>query len=194
MRIDMRDIIESPMPNFDEIYSVIEHRQAFRFVLESSRFFYDFALYNNEMDYRANMHDLDKVFYLALGGDVQSASEYHRSHAPHHLGWNANPTREDLVEAIIDYESAGFTKLGKPFFNAYDTVVHQNKPYAAELIALMEQYELAESYVNSPDDPHWLQFRDLFQNIDEYYVLSELDCFFHKEGGLTEEILDIVRG
>ena len=67
---------------------------------------------------RARIHDMDKmVMYLFF--DQEVAQALHVQTQPHHLENQLPRTREDLVEAVIDYECAPYTKPDKPL-NAYD--------------------------------------------------------------------------
>ena len=71
-----------------------------------------------EMLKRARIHDMDKmVMYLFL--EQKEAQKIHMMHQPHHLENSLPRTYEDLVETIIDYECAPYTKPDKPL-NAYD--------------------------------------------------------------------------
>jgi hypothetical protein len=71
-----------------------------------------------EMLRRARIHDMDKmVMYLFM--EQKEAQKIHMMHQPHHLENSLPRTYEDLVETIIDYECAPYTKPDKPL-NAYD--------------------------------------------------------------------------
>ena len=71
-----------------------------------------------EMLKRAKIHDMDKmVMYLFM--EQKEAQKIHMMHQPHHLENSLPRTYEDLVETIIDYECAPYTKPDKPL-NAYD--------------------------------------------------------------------------
>lgn len=88
------------------------HRLAFRFVVET--------ILEDPEDYevmvaRAEAHDLDKVLLYTLV-PKEEASYYHRRTSPHHPQENNNvfKDRYDLLEAVIDFECAGYTKANKP--------------------------------------------------------------------------------
>lgn len=189
MPIDTYSLISSPLPNYEKLYYTFLHRRAFCYVLDT--YFPDHPMYD-DLDYRAEMHDLDKALFLALGGDRKEASAYHRATNPHHMEGNANPTELDMVEAIIDYECAGFTKADKPL-NAYDTVVQWGKPHASELIALMEDFGMARSYENTPDDADWVEWNGGWEP-NETGMLRDIDWFCQCEPAWAQEIISHVRG
>lgn len=142
------------MKNFEKLYYTFCHRQAFRYVLDT--FFYDSPHYD-ELSYRADIHDLDKALYLTIG-DKKAASAYHRATNPHHMENGLPKDEVDLYEAIIDYECAGYTKDDKPL-NAYDTITQYDKSNRDEMIAILEQYDMAKSYDNTPSDDGWNEWR-----------------------------------
>lgn len=96
-----------------------QHRRAFLFVVNK--------LIKDPVDkaimlQRAKWHDLDKAFLYTLI-DKKTASAYHRRMAPHHMEQQnkMDKNRYDIMEAVLDFECAGYTKSDKPL-NAYDTV------------------------------------------------------------------------
>ena len=69
---------------------------------------------------RARIHDMDKmVMYLCL--DQKEAQARHVRIQPHHLENDLPKSRADLLETVIDYECAPYTKPDKPL-NAWDFV------------------------------------------------------------------------
>lgn len=187
MPLDVYELVEQPIPNFEKIYYTFMHRRAFRYVLES--IFADLDSYD-ELDYRADIHDLDKCLYLALGGEKHEASAYHRANASHHMETNTSPSEYDLIEAVIDYECAGYTKADKPL-NAYDTVIQWSKPHAGELIDVMKEFDMAHSYENTPNDSDWCSFNGSY-DVTEDEVLRELDWFCQQEPQWAQDIVDAV--
>lgn len=189
MPIDTYSLITTPLPGFEKLTYTFAHRRAFRFVLDT--YFPDHPMYD-DLDYRAEMHDLDKCLYIALGGDPKAASAYHRMTNPHHMEGNANPTELDMTEAIIDYECAGFTKADKPL-NAYDTVIQWGKPHGDELVELMERFGMAQSYENTPDNPDWVAWNGGYVASEEE-MLAAIDWFCQCEPAWAQQIIDEVRG
>lgn len=191
MPIDIYELIEDTenIPNFEKLYYTFCHRRAFRYVLDT--YFIDHSLYE-DLDYRADIHDLDKALYLVLGGDKKKASAYHRATNPHHMEGNANPDELDMLEAIIDYECAGYTKADKPL-NAYDTVIQWNKPHGDALVELMEEMDMAHSYENTPQDTQWQAWNGGYEpDTDE--ILDTIDWFCQCEPAWAQEVIDEVRG
>lgn len=189
MSIQVRELVETPIPNIDKISYTMEHRLALRFLLDTliqESPFYD------ELDERLFIHDLDKCLFLALGGDRKGASALHRDSAPHHMEGNPSPNKGDILEAILDYESAGYTKPDKPL-NAYDTVIVWGKPHADELIAAMEELGIASSYENTPNDVEWVQWHGNWQ-VTEDDILDALQDFCDSEPEWAAEIVEQVLG
>lgn len=138
------------MDNSYYLHYTYMHRKAFLFTLlkvvrdERDR---------NALMERARRHDLDKSFLYTLI-DKKAASKYHRETSNHHMENDGRKSRLDLLEAIIDYECAGYTKADKPR-NAYDTVMEFHPNHSEELMALMEELGIAYSYQNTPEDEEW---------------------------------------
>lgn len=189
MPIDVYELALSPIPHFEKLSYTFNHRRAFRFVLDT--YFPDHPMYD-DLDYRAQMHDLDKCLYIALGGDLKAASAYHRATNPHHMEGNSNPSELDLMEAIIDYECAGFTKADKPL-NAYDTVITWGKAHGDELIALMGEYDMDKSYENTPYDDEWVRWNGNYAPTEDE-MLSEIDWFCQCEPDWAQSIINEVLG
>lgn len=189
MPIDIYEMVSTPLPNYEKLYYTFMHRRALRYVLDS--YFPDHPMYD-DLDYRAEIHDLDKALYLILGGDKKQASAYHRATNPHHMEGNAAPSNLDMIEAIIDYECAGFTKADKPL-NAYDTVIQWNKPHGSELVGLMEQFDMARSYENTPADAGWCSWNGGYEPTEEE-MLSTIDWFCQCEPAWAQAVIDEVRG
>ena len=102
------------MKNFNWCIYTYRHRRAFEYCV--NKLIHDPDL-KEEMLKRAKIHDMDKmVMYLFL--EQKEAQKIHMMHQPHHLENSLPRTYEDLVETIIDYECAPYTKPDKPL-NAY---------------------------------------------------------------------------
>lgn len=122
------------------------HRKAFEYCAD--KLIKDPAL-REEMLRRARVHDMDKmVMYLFL--DQKEAQRLHTENQPHHLENQLERSYEDLVEAVIDYECAPYTKPDKPL-NAYDFVKllvdwkALDEKTGDELIAIMEPLGIART-------------------------------------------------
>lgn len=60
---------------------------------------------------RGILHDTDKLF-LYLLFSKERVSKIHRSYSRHHTG--NHKSKEDIIHALIDWESARYTKPDKP--------------------------------------------------------------------------------
>lgn len=141
------------MLNMGYLHYTFAHRQAFKFVVEK---LLKNTIYYDEMMKREKYHDLDKALLYTLI-DKKSASKYHRNTSNHHME-NDNPKDiMDYVEAVIDYECAGYTKEDKPL-NAYDTVLKYQPNHSDKLMEIMHQLGIDKSYANTPTDAEWVAY------------------------------------
>ena len=138
------------------------HRRAFEYCVD--KLIRDPAL-REEMMRRAKVHDMDKmVMYLSM--DQKEAQEKHTMTQPHHLENKLPKTHDDLVEAVIDYECAPYTKPDKPL-NAFDFVnlLVDWKALTPEqgkaLIAIMEELGIAYSGTIEEDTEGQQYIRDI---------------------------------
>lgn len=87
------------------------------------------------------MHDIDKLI-VYLFRDKQETQKIHRLLNRHH---NRNETdKEILVEMLLDWESARFTKPDKPL-NAYDTMKKYYPDMETKMLPIMEELGLNHS-------------------------------------------------
>lgn len=87
------------------------------------------------------MHDIDKLI-IYLFRDKQETQQIHRLLNRHH---NRNETdKEILVEMLLDWESARFTKPDKPL-NAYDTMKKYYPDMETKMLPIMEELGLNHS-------------------------------------------------
>jgi len=84
------------------------------------------AMYKIQLKYigyiKFPFHDLDKLFmYIFLGFiGIKKISKIHRKYVKHHLSLGKRFTSDNVLEAVLDWESARFTKPDKPL-NAWNT-------------------------------------------------------------------------
>lgn len=84
------------------------------------------AMYKLQLKYigyiKFPFHDLDKLFmYIFLGFiGIKKISKIHRKYVKHHLSLGKRFTSDNVLEAVLDWESARFTKPDKPL-NAWNT-------------------------------------------------------------------------
>lgn len=170
--------------NFEWCKYTYMHRKAFAYCVE--KFVHEPEL-KLEMQKRAKVHDMDKmVMYLFL--EQSEAQKIHTDTQPHHLENKLERTYEDLVEAVIDYECAPYTKSDKPL-NAYDFVrllVDWNaldEKTGKELISIMEQLCIARSGTVE-EDREGLEYINSISDVTEEMILEEILEYVN---GLSQE-------
>ena len=161
------------MKNLEYCKYTYRHRKAFSYLVDK-------LIRNektkNEMIKRARFHDLDKMtLYLFL--DKKQASFYHKETPSHHLENNLPKTHYDYLEAIVDFECAGYTKPDKPL-NAYDTVSKMYKNKIDEntynsLMNILKKYNLDSSY-SVLNDKYGVEFMKKYENVTEEMILYEV--------------------
>ena len=105
------------MKNLEWCIYTYRHRRAFEYCVK--KLVHDPAL-REEMLRRAAAHDMDKMLTYTYM-DQKEAQKLHVSTCSHHLENQLPKAYEDLVEAVIDYECAPYTKPDKPI-NAYGLI------------------------------------------------------------------------
>lgn len=90
--------------------------------------------------FRGYLHDADKlILYLFLPKKV--CTFIHRKIAGHHLNKNKHHTKNDYIQAMIDWESARLTKKDKPL-NARETLDKYHPEFKDEMIPIFDEYGL----------------------------------------------------
>ena len=132
---------------------------------------------------RATYHDLDKLV-LYLFWAKPDASAYHKKTAPHHVTNTLKKSMDDYLEAIFDYECAGYTKPDKPE-NAYDTTRRLfaegkiTEETYKNMMSLMQKYGLDSSYRVFKTDPEGVAYLSQFNNVSEEDILKEVLTYVH---------------
>lgn len=133
-----------------------------------------------EMKKRAKVHDMDKMLlYLFFG--QREVQEWHVKNQPHHLESGLGNTYFDLVETVIDYECAPYTKPDKPL-NAYDfvcklvTMGYLKQGKADELIRIMHDFGIDHSSEVAGDEEGFAYLKQ-FEEISEEMILYEVICY-----------------
>lgn len=123
------------------------HRRAFLYTVEK---LLKEGSIKDEMRKRAMIHDLDKLLlYQFL--DVKKSQHYHIYNQSHHLESGKCNDYLDMLEMVIDLESAPLTKPDKPL-NAYNFVNllldkgYIEREFYDKLITIMEELDIAKSY------------------------------------------------
>ncbi|MBR2845865.1 MAG: hypothetical protein IKF00_11705 [Solobacterium sp.] len=162
------------MKNLDWNIYTYRHRRAFAYCV--SRLIHDPVL-KQEMLKRAEVHDMDKMLmYLFL--DQHTAQLLHVQRQPHHLENSLPRSYEDLVETVIDYECAPYTKQDKPL-NAYDFVLKLhgmhllNDETMNSLMSIMRELNIDHSGTVS-EDTEGLAYIAGLGEVTEEMVLEEI--------------------
>lgn len=157
------------MTNSEYLMYTYMHRRAFRFVVET-------RIKDNEerkvLLERARWHDLDKaLLYMLI--PKKEASKWHVANSTHHIG-NLLPRNDgDYMEAIVDFECAGFTKPDKPR-NAYDTVMELYPANSEVLLEILGKWGWKRSYKNTPNDADWKEYVSNIPSISEEAIITEV--------------------
>ena len=157
------------MLNIEYLRYTYMHRKAFEFVVR--QIVKDGAEKEALLE-RAKWHDLDKSLLYTLM-DKKLASKIHRAINSHHMENDIDKSYIDKLEAIIDYESAGYTKADKPR-NAYDTVRDLLPEHTDQLLPIMEHLGIAYSYQNTPDNEAWQAFINGLKVPSDEMILDEI--------------------
>lgn len=171
---------DTVLKNKEKILYTCKHRRALVYTIQ--KLVMDEAVRKLLLE-QVKYHDLDKSLLLLLV-DAEVASKYHKAHAKHHMENDIPKSRYDKIEAVLDYESAGYTKPDKPL-NAYDTIQKRKPELAGVLIPILNEFDIAKSYKNTPNDTDWLAFNQSFPEITEQYALAEIISYILDE--ITKE-------
>lgn len=176
------------MRNLEWLKYTYLHRRAFEYcvkkrVAEPSL--------REEMLRRAEVHDMDKMLmYLFL--DQKEAQALHVQTQPHHLENRLPRTREDLVETVIDYECAPYTKPDKPlnayaFTNLLMDMKVLDLTTGAQLIDIMRDLGIANS-TSVSDDVAGSEYISGLGEITEEMILEEILSYVndHHENALKQ--------
>ena len=186
------------MNNFEFCKYTMLHRMTLKYLVEK-RFAFkemDGNLYDI-ISTRISYHDCDKLFlYQFL--DKKSASKLHREVSPHHMENNISKSYIDYLEAVLDYESAGYTKPDKPL-NAYDTICmlyNKNKISEedyTELIRITKELGIDCSYRVSNFMSEMIKFHQFSNNteITEKDILDTIQAWL-SSNFLSESLLKML--
>ena len=169
------------MKNLEYCIYTYKHRNAMKYL------FNKYIKFNPELTddlknalyQRILEHDIDKMFlYLTL--DKEKASKIHRNTASHHMENNLSKNELDYFEAILDYESAGYTKPDKPL-NAYDTIKKLKNQLSEEkyrnLKRMLKKLNIYKSYSVREDIYGISLLNDMNKNITETDVKNEIKLY-----------------
>ena len=163
------------------------HRQALIFVIQ--KHIKDAELKARLLQ-RAKWHDLDKAF-LYTKIPKKLASAYHRTHSAHHADIvnTMSKAYDDLLEAVMDYECAGYTKADKPL-NAYDTLNTYDFHYKDEMLSITHALGIDHSYRNTPDNVEWQEFQKSMPKITDEYMINSIHEWLFQFPDKAKEYMD----
>lgn len=168
------------MKNFDWCAYTYRHRRAIEYLIE--KLIQDENL-KLEMKKRAEFHDMDKVL-LYQGMEQYPAQMVHVENQPHHLDCKKPKTYFDLVETVLDYESAPYTKPDKPL-NAFD-FVHKlqemsliEEEIADQLYQIMHEFGIDHSGTVESDEEGRKYMQEL-PEVTEEMILEEIVQYIRK--------------
>ena len=166
------------MKYFEYCQYTYRHRQALRYLIEKLIRESDVK---REMLRRADVHDIDKIImYQFLSR--KEASKIHKATATHHMANSIPKTYFDKLEAVLDYESAGYTKPDKPF-NAFDTINRfkndgiVDAKTCDELLEICEKYGLVGSY-SVTKDAVGMNYLSQFEEVTEEMINEDIRAYF----------------
>jgi len=105
------------------------------------------AIYQLQLKYigyiKFPLHDIDKLFmYVFLGFlGTKSISKIHRKYSKHHLDSNKKHTKDNILEAVLDWESARYTKADKPL-NAWHTCINYYPQWKGSVSEILNEYNI----------------------------------------------------
>ena len=162
------------MRNFEWCVYTYKHRRAFEYV--AKRHIKDEKLLGQILE-RARYHDLDKLL-LYLFMPWEKVIEYHMTHKNHHPECTNEKSYVDLVEMIVDYECAPYTKPDKTL-NCYDFVnklIRENRmeeSMAEQLFAIMKLLGIDSSYDVTKDE-ECIEFLSSLPEVTEEMILLDV--------------------
>jgi hypothetical protein len=154
------------------------HRQAIKYLINK---LIDDDKTKQEMLKRAIAHDIDKIIMYQFI-DRAEASKLHKLNASHHMANNIPKTYFDMLEAVLDYESSGYTKPDKPL-NAFDTINRFKREGTVEpivcnkLLDICKEYGLDSSY-SVKKDIVGLQLLEQYNVVTEEMINKEITEYF----------------
>ena len=171
------------MNYFEYCAYTYRHRRAFEYLVEKMLPDGDVK---EEMRRRAALHDVDKIVMYQFVSR-KDASEYHKKTSRHHMANDLPKTYYDKLEAVLDYESSGYTKPDKPL-NAFDMI---NKFKAEgvvcpeicdDLLLICQDLGIARSY-SVTEDKDGMSYLSQFENATEDMVKNDVIKYLQKQQG-----------
>jgi hypothetical protein len=116
---------------FEKIVYTLKHKKAYLQVEKKLR---------GKNTLRGYLHDIDKPFlYMAFWISLKDVQDIHRKHSKHHVTNGLTKNKDDLIDAVIDWECARMTKPDKPL-NAYDTLMKFYPEYKQVYLPIIQEF------------------------------------------------------
>lgn len=167
------------MQNFEYCQYTYRHRRAFEYLV-NKLFPHDTPAYQI-MIMRARRHDLDKLIMYQCTSK-EEASKIHKATSSHHVHNDKVHDYYDKLEAVLDYECAGYTKPDKPL-NAWDTILRfqqqgANPTLCEQMLAICRQYGLDGSYRVTETDPDGATYLKKYDIVTEEMIQEDIVAYF----------------
>ena len=135
----MKKIIKNIRDSYKHIPYTLKHRKK---LIELSE------IYLGKKHYY--LHDLDKVvmYILIPWVGTKVIHKIHATLSPHHVKYFRGISRVDKTQAILDLESARYTKPDKPQ-NASETLISKYPELIPEFLDTLEELGLSEQLIKS---------------------------------------------
>ena len=170
------------MNNSEYCAYTYRHRKAIEYLV--NKLFEDGEI-KEEMLKRVKLHDVDKMIMYQFMSRAE-ASKYHKKTSRHHMANNIPKTYCDKLEAVLDYESAGYTKPDKPL-NAFD-MINQFKANGVvrsdicdDLLLICKGLGIARSY-SVAEDEVGMKYLSQFAEITEDMIAQDVANYFSVVG------------
>lgn len=87
------------------------------------------------------LHDIEKplLYLFCFWMSIEEIHKFHRTHNRHHVKNNLKKHPNDLLDTVIDWECARFTKKDKPL-NAYQTLMKLYPEYKSTYLPIIKRY------------------------------------------------------
>lgn len=172
------------MQYFDYCAYTYRHRRAMEYLIHK---LLQEGEIKNEMLKRVVEHDMDKIIMYQFVSR-EEASAYHKNTSRHHMSNKLPKTYCDKLEAVLDYESAGYTKPDKPL-NAFDTINRfkasgiVSPSICDDLLIICKDLGIARSY-SVTEDEVGMKYLGQFDNVTEEMICEDIKRYMRTKQDL----------
>lgn len=133
--------------------------------------------------HRVLFHDRDKLLLYQFWNH-KDVNKWHNIHAKHHTWKNdENPSRIDILESVLDWESCPMTKSDKRL-NAYDAYHKYHPEHADKIDPILHEFGWDHSYKIKNILKKLKQPKDIYYENLSYDIRSFLVCELKTTNGL----------